>query len=60
MGFDKSSYDQRYHHEHLTKKLIAFNRDKPGDMAILEFAEKQGNFTAYVKYLIRKEMEARK
>ena len=60
MGFDKSAYDQKYHHEHLTKKLIAFNLDKPDDMAILRFAETQGNFTAYVKDLIKKDMEARK
>ena len=55
-NFDKSAYDQAYNKEHLTKKLISFNLDKPDDMKLLMYAESKGNFTAYVKELIRKDM----
>ncbi len=56
-AFDKSKYDQQYNKDHLTKKLISFNMDKPDDMEILKFAEGQGNFTAYIKELIRADMK---
>lgn len=62
MAFDKSAYDQQYRRDHIVKKLIPFNRDKPEDMALLEYAESKGprQFSAYVKRLIREDMEKAK
>lgn len=57
MAFDKRQYDQQYAKAHLTKKLISFNLDKPEDMKLLSFAESFGNFTNYIKRLIRQDME---
>lgn len=54
---EKSQYDQQYMHNHITRKLIPFNTGKPEDMALLKHAESSGNFTAYIKELIRQDME---
>lgn len=60
MAFDKAAYDLKYGKDHLVKKLVSFNRDKPEDMKLKEYAEAKGNFTAYVKELIRRDMESGK
>ena len=56
---EKSRYDQQYRRDHLETKLIAFNRDKPDDIALLEYVENKGPrmFSAYIKELIRRDME---
>lgn len=56
---EKSAYDQQYRRDHMTTKLIAFNRDKPEDIALLRYVESKGNriFSSYVKELIRRDME---
>lgn len=56
---EKSAYDQQYRRDHMTTKLIAFNRDKPEDIALLRYVENKGSriFSAYVKELIRRDME---
>lgn len=55
----KSAYDQDYRRKHMTTKLIAFNRDKPEDIALLKYVESKGDrmFSPFVKELIRREME---
>ena len=60
MAFDKGAYDQAYNKEHLIKKLISFNKDKPDDMALLTYAQSSGNFTQYIKDLIRQDMGTKK
>lgn len=54
---EKSQYDQEYMHSRITRKLLPFNKGKPEDMALLKHAESSGNFTAYIKELIRRDME---
>lgn len=55
----KSAYDQQYRRDHMSTKLIAFNRDKPEDIALLNYVESKGErmFSPYVKELIRRDME---
>lgn len=53
---EKSLYDQQYMHDRIVRKLLPFNKGKPDDMMILEYAESKGNFTAYIKNLIRNDM----
>lgn len=57
---DKSKYDQQYRRDHMSTKLIAFNRDKPEDIALLHYVESKGDraFSPYIKELIRRDMEA--
>lgn len=54
---EKSRYDQQYMHDHIVRKLLSFNKDKPEDIVLLAYAESMGNFTAYIKDLIREDME---
>jgi len=56
MSFDKSKYDQAYQRECITRKQVPFNRKSEQDAALLDWAERHGNFTAYVKGLILKDM----
>lgn len=55
--FDKAAYDARYLRENMIQKKIQFNRQNPADMKMLEWVTAQGNFTAYVKSLIKQDME---
>lgn len=55
--FDQREYVNRYHRETIARKNVTFNRGKPDDMALMEWAEKQPEgFVAYVKRLIREDM----
>lgn len=55
--FDQREYVNRYHREQIARKNVTFNRGKPEDMALMEWAEKQPEgFVAYVKRLIRQDM----
>lgn len=56
MAFDKSAYDQQYMKEHITRKLIPFNLDKPEDKALLDYLNSRDNITQYIKSLIRADM----
>lgn len=52
--FDQREYVNRYHREQIARKNVTFNRGKPEDMALMEWAEKQPEgFVAYVKRLIQ-------
>ena len=55
--FDKAAYDARYLRENMIQKKIQFNRQNPADMKMLEWVTAQGNFTAYIKALIKRDME---
>ena len=59
MPFDKSKYDQEYAKKHITRKFLAFNRDDPEDVALLDWlkAKGYGYTNAYIKRLIREDME---
>ena len=58
MAWDKKSYDAEYYKKNIFCKRIPFNRSVPEDTELLEFASKQDtNFTAYIKGLIRQDME---
>ena len=57
MAFDKSKYDQEYHKNNYVTKRIPFNKQIPEDLKLLSWAENQGNFTQYIKRLIRQDME---
>jgi hypothetical protein len=55
--FDQREYVNKYHREQIARKNVTFNRGKPEDMALMEWAEKQPEgFVAYVKRLIRQDM----
>lgn len=56
--FDQREYVNRYHRETIARKNVTFNRNKPEDMTLLEWAEKQPDgFVAYVKKLISEDMK---
>lgn len=55
--FDQREYVNRYHRELIVRKNVTFNRGKPDDMVLMQWAEKQPEgFVAYVKRLIREDM----
>ena len=56
MGFNKSEYDQEYNRKYIKRKFIPFNIQNPEDVDLLEWL-KGKNVTAYVKELIRADME---
>ena len=56
MGFNKSEYDQEYNRRNIKRKFIPFNIQNPEDLELLEWL-KGKNVTAYVKELIRADME---
>lgn len=60
MPFDKSEYDKQYAKDHIKRKFIPFNDTVPEDVALLEWLAKQSNVTAYIKGLIRADMEQMK
>lgn len=43
--------------DNFARKPVAFNKDNPRQKRLLEYAEKQGNFSDYVKGLIQRDME---
>ena len=55
----KYEYDQQYLKDNVFVKRLPFNKTKVEDMALLEWADMQGNFTQYIKKLIREDMERR-
>ena len=57
MAFDKNKYDQEYNKAHIRRKFIPFNTAKPEDQLLLAWLESQDNVTAYIKGLIRADME---
>ena len=57
---EKYEYDQQYLKTKIFTKPIPFNRTKLDDMKLLNWAESKGNFTQYIKRLIREDMERRK
>ena len=60
MPRDKYEYDQQYLKEHIFTKRIPFNNTKQEDVEMLEWINKQGNTTQYIKALVREDMERRK
>lgn len=52
-----SDYVNAYMKENVVSKKVQFSRKSPEDMALLEWAESHGNFSGYVKDLIREEMK---
>lgn len=55
--FDKKTYDMEYAKHHIRRKFIPFNDNNPEDQQLLAWLEDQENVTAYVKGLIRRDME---
>lgn len=53
MAFNKSQYDTEYNRKHVTRKFIPFNDQSADDMELLAWLETKDNVTAYVKQLIR-------
>ena len=56
----KKDYDIQYARENVIRKIVPFNRRNDEDMVLLDHAETHGNFTAYVKALIRQDLDAGK
>lgn len=59
MAFNKKKYDSEYNRTQVKCKRIPFNKNNKDDQIILEWLEKQGNVTQYVKRLIRADMEGK-
>ena len=57
MAWDKKKYDAEYYKQNIFCKRLPFNRSVPEDAELLDFVNRQDNFTAYIKDLIRKDME---
>lgn len=60
MPFNKSDYDKQYAKDHIKRKFIPFNDTNPDDSELLAWLATKGNVTAYVKQLIRADMEENK
>lgn len=58
--FDKKAYDIEYNRKNVFTKRVPFNRANPEDARMLEFLEREPNFTQYVKGLIYRDMLQRK
>ena len=56
MAFDKGKYDQEYAKAHIRRKHIPFNETVPADAEMLSWLATKDNVTAYVKQLIRDDM----
>ena len=56
MAYNKAEYDKEYAKAHITRKFIPFNDTVPEDVSMLEHLATVGNVTAYVKQLIREDM----
>ena len=57
MPFDKAQYDKEYFRQNITRKFIPFNKTNPDDSELLAWLATKENVTAYVKELIRADME---
>ena len=59
MAFDKTKYDTEYNAKNVTRKFLAFNKNDPDDMELLNWLKGigKGNVNEYVKGLIRADME---
>lgn len=57
MAFDKTRYDIEYSKNNVMRLFLNFNRNNAEDVALLNFARSQGNVTAYIKRLIKEDME---
>ena len=59
MAFDKIKYDTEYNAKNVTRKFLAFNKNDPDDMELLNWLKGigKGNVNEYVKGLIRADME---
>lgn len=55
-SFDQTQYIIEYNRENVVVKRLPFNRRQAEDMELLTWAEGHGNFTAYIKDLIRQDM----
>lgn len=56
--FDNKAYQNEYH-KAMKHKLVSFNPNDPEDMKLYQFlmSKGKGKVTAYIKSLIRKDME---
>lgn len=56
---EKAQYDKKYYDEHITRKVLNFNENNPEDEELLEWLEslKKGEMSAYIKRLVRGDME---
>lgn len=52
----KARYDMEYARKNIRRKEIPFNLTQPEDEELFRHLERQGNFTQYIKDLIRKDM----
>jgi hypothetical protein len=55
--FDKRAYDVEYAKTHIRRAFVPFNDLNPDDVELLEWLEQQGNKAAYIKGLIRADMQ---
>lgn len=53
----KSAYDQEYARIYIKRKLLPFNMRVDEDAKIWDWLGEQGNFTQYIKRLIRADMD---
>ena len=58
--FDKNKYDQEYAKEHIKRKHIPFNDMNSDDAELLAWLGTKDNVTAYIKQLIRADMDKNK
>ena len=55
--FDKGKYDVEYAKAHIRRKFIPFNDTNPEDAELLSWLATKDNVTAYVKQLIRDDID---
>ena len=58
--FDKGKYDQEYNRAHIRRKFIPFNDSIPEDVELLSWLATKDNVTAYIKQLIKEDLEHQK
>ncbi len=59
MPKDKTAYDLEYYKKNIVRKVLNFNNVIEEDKKLLEWAEKHGNFSQYIKGLISEDMKER-
>ena len=60
MAFNKSQYDTEYNMKNVRRKFIPFNVNNPDDVELLSWLATKDNVTAYVKKLIKEDLEHQK
>lgn len=55
--FNKTAYDMDYAKQHIRRRMIPFNMDKPEDFELWEWLDGRDNITQYIKDLIRADMK---